>query len=133
MKSFRFFFRLSSGTHNKAVQWTNLNPSSMLDEMKKMQFAFPFKTLEDYMKRAGITNGYQSKPCLNPTDPECPETAPNKKSQQVKSPLAHTCSLVLSSVTRALLPIIPSNKNTTTALFGLTRSQLPLAIQPGER
>lgn len=35
------------------------------------------------MKRAGITNGYQSKPCLNPADPECPETAPNKKSQQV--------------------------------------------------
>lgn len=56
----------------------------MLDEMKKLQFVFPFKTLEDYMKRAGITNGYQSKPCLNPADPECPETAPNKKSQQVR-------------------------------------------------
>ncbi|XP_076225909.1 protein patched isoform X3 [Nomia melanderi] len=68
---------------NKPVQWTNLNPSGMLDEMKKLQFMFPFKTLEDYMKRAGITNGYQSKPCLDPTDPECPETAPNKKSQQV--------------------------------------------------
>jgi len=46
--------------------------------------SFPFKTLEDYMKRAGITNGYQSKPCLNPADPECPETAPNKQSQKVK-------------------------------------------------
>ncbi|XP_072766722.1 protein patched isoform X2 [Anoplolepis gracilipes] len=69
--------------NNKPVQWTNLNPSRMLDEMKKLQFGFPFKTLEDYMKRAGITNGYQSKPCLNPADPECPETAPNKKSQQV--------------------------------------------------
>ncbi|KAG7203232.1 hypothetical protein KM043_010333 [Ampulex compressa] len=68
---------------NKPVQWTNLNPSGMLDKMKKLQFMFPFKTLEDYMKRAGITNGYQSKPCLDPTDPECPETAPNKKSQQV--------------------------------------------------
>ncbi|XP_046825027.1 protein patched isoform X1 [Vespa crabro] len=67
---------------NKPVQWTNLNPSGMLDEMKKLQFMFPFKTLEDYMKRAGITNAYQSKPCLDPTDPECPETAPNKKSQQ---------------------------------------------------
>ncbi|XP_072766724.1 protein patched isoform X4 [Anoplolepis gracilipes] len=75
-------FRLSSD-NNKPVQWTNLNPSRMLDEMKKLQFGFPFKTLEDYMKRAGITNGYQSKPCLNPADPECPETAPNKKSQQV--------------------------------------------------
>ncbi|XP_054009171.1 protein patched-like, partial [Hylaeus anthracinus] len=71
---------------NKPVQWTNLNPSWMLDEMKKLPFAFPFKTLEDYMKRAGITNAYQSKPCLDPTDPECPETAPNKKSQQVSKP-----------------------------------------------
>lgn len=84
MKSFRSPFRLSSGTENKPIQWTNLNPSRMLDEMKKLQFVFPFKTLEDYMKRAGITNGYQSKPCLNPADPECPETAPNKKSQQVR-------------------------------------------------
>ncbi|XP_071877009.1 protein patched isoform X1 [Bombus fervidus] len=68
---------------HKPVHWTNLNPLWMLDEMKKLQFMFPFKTLEDYMKRAGITNGYQSKPCLDPADPECPETAPNKKSQQV--------------------------------------------------
>lgn len=76
---------------NKPVQWTNLNPTELLDNMKKMQFAssFPFKTLEDHMKRAGITNGYQSKPCLNPSDPECPETAPNKKSQKVRFP-AHT-------------------------------------------
>ncbi|EZA47071.1 Protein patched [Ooceraea biroi] len=69
--------------NNKPVRWTNLNPSSLLNDMKKLEFSFPFKTLEDYMKRAGITNGYQSKPCLNPADAECPETAPNKKSQEV--------------------------------------------------
>ncbi|XP_018056844.1 PREDICTED: protein patched [Atta colombica] len=68
---------------NKRVKWTNLNPSTLLDEIKGLLVSFPFKTLEDYMKRAGITNGYQSKPCLNPADPECPETAPNKQSQQV--------------------------------------------------
>ncbi|XP_076749448.1 protein patched isoform X4 [Xylocopa sonorina] len=68
---------------HKPVQWTNLNPSAMVEEMQKLQYMFPFKILEDYMKRAGITNGYQSKPCLDPTDPECPETAPNKRSQQV--------------------------------------------------
>ncbi|XP_011634801.2 protein patched, partial [Pogonomyrmex barbatus] len=67
---------------NKRVKWTNLNPSTLVDEIKKLQISFPFKTLEDYMKRAGITNGYQSKPCLNPADPECPETAPNKISQK---------------------------------------------------
>ncbi|PBC33005.1 Protein patched [Apis cerana cerana] len=81
--SFQLLFHGSRTQTHKPVQWTNLNPSGMLDEMKKLQFMFPFKTLEDYMKRAGITNGYQSKPCLDPMDPECPETAPNKKSQQV--------------------------------------------------
>lgn len=58
----------------------------MLENMKNTGFTgFPFKTLEDYMKRSGITNGYQSKPCLDPYDPLCPETAPNKHSKQVMS------------------------------------------------
>ncbi|TGZ37491.1 Protein patched [Temnothorax longispinosus] len=70
---------------NRRVKWTNLNPTTLLDEIKNLieSSKFPFKTLEDYMRRAGITNGYQSKPCLNPADPECPETAPNKQSQKV--------------------------------------------------
>lgn len=87
-KLFRFLFRLNSGVKsNKRVKWTNLNPSTLLDEIKNLveSSKFPFKTLEDYMRRAGITNGYQSKPCLNPADPECPETAPNKRSQKVTS------------------------------------------------
>lgn len=33
--------------------------------------------------QAGISSGYQEKPCLDPSDPECPSTAPNKLSQQV--------------------------------------------------
>eukprot|EP00094_Tigriopus_californicus_P007961 TCALIF_07663-PA protein Name:"Similar to ptc Protein patched (Drosophila melanogaster)" AED:0.10 eAED:0.11 QI:0/0.58/0.61/0.92/0.41/0.76/13/146/1111 len=32
---------------------------------------------------AGITTGYQNKPCLNPFDPDCPETSPNKNSIQI--------------------------------------------------
>lgn len=32
------------------------------------------------MKHAGITTGYTEKPCLNPKDPQCPVTAPNKSS-----------------------------------------------------
>lgn len=41
---------------------------------------FPFEILEGFMKRSGIGSGYQEKPCLNPMDPECPSTAPNKGS-----------------------------------------------------
>lgn len=68
-----------SGLENdEPVKWTNLNPMKMVEKIKKMNFTFPYGPLEDFMKRAGITNGYQSKPCLNPKDPDCPETAPNK-------------------------------------------------------
>lgn len=34
--------------------------------------------------QAGITSAYQEKPCLDPTDPECPLSAPNKNLTQVK-------------------------------------------------
>ncbi|KAK6617228.1 hypothetical protein RUM44_005559 [Polyplax serrata] len=60
------------------VKWTNLNPLTLVEKMKTFDFTFPFKTLEDYLKRAGVSTGYQEKPCLNPKDPECPNTAPNK-------------------------------------------------------
>ena len=34
--------------------------------------------------QAGIDSGYQEKPCLNPHDPNCPRSAPNKYSKQVE-------------------------------------------------
>lgn len=34
--------------------------------------------------QAGITTGYQKKPCLNPKDPDCPLTAPNKGAAHVR-------------------------------------------------
>jgi len=36
-----------------------------------------------YFFQAGISSGYQEKPCLDPSDSECPPTAPNKLSGQV--------------------------------------------------
>ena len=48
--------------------------------MSKIFTTFPFAVFRDFMKRAGINSGYQEKPCLNPRDPECPESAPNKAS-----------------------------------------------------
>jgi len=45
--------------------------------MKTKEPNFDYHSLEDYLKRAGISTGYQEKPCLNPKDPECPPTAPN--------------------------------------------------------
>ncbi|KAJ8936504.1 hypothetical protein NQ314_012368 [Rhamnusium bicolor] len=62
------------------VKWTNLNPSELVARIKQKETQFDYHSLEDYLKRAGITTGYQEKPCLDPRDPECPVTAPNYNS-----------------------------------------------------
>ncbi|XP_060536797.1 protein patched [Cylas formicarius] len=59
------------------VKWTNLNPSDLVSKVKQKEANFDYHSLEDYLKRAGITTGYQEKPCLDPHDSECPTTAPN--------------------------------------------------------
>lgn len=35
--------------------------------------------------QAGISSAYQEKPCLDPSDPECPYSAPNKNHTQVQT------------------------------------------------
>ncbi|GBP11019.1 Protein patched [Eumeta japonica] len=75
------------------LQWTNLNPIEILEKVKKLNFQFPLVTMEAYMKRAGISTGYMNKPCLNPEDLQCPESAPNKKSRQNRNRGAHDRAL----------------------------------------
>lgn len=65
-----------------SIEWPSLNPQKTLSYMKTVNQNFPYDMLEQYMKRAGITSGYTEKPCLDPKDPKCPDTAPNKQSQQ---------------------------------------------------
>lgn len=79
-KTWSSIFRYGIGNQ---VKWTNLNPSKLVSKLKQKQTNFDYHSLEDYLKRAGITSGYQEKPCLNPQDPECPQTAPNYNSTQV--------------------------------------------------
>ncbi|XP_017770624.1 PREDICTED: protein patched [Nicrophorus vespilloides] len=62
------------------VKWTNLNPQKLVQRIKQKESNFDYHSLEDYFKRAGISSGYQEKPCLNPKDPACPATAPNHNS-----------------------------------------------------
>lgn len=62
------------------VKWTSLNPSALVDTMRQAQLhsSFDYSNLVDWMKRSGIKSAYQNKPCLVPSDPSCPVTAPNK-------------------------------------------------------
>lgn len=37
------------------MKWTNLNPFALVDKIQKEgSYNFPFKTLEDYLKRVGV-------------------------------------------------------------------------------
>ena len=49
-------------------------------------------SMEQAMLDAGISSGYQEKPCIDPNDEDCPDTAPNKQSKQVQDKCA--CSFV---------------------------------------
>ncbi|XP_026842444.1 protein patched isoform X1 [Drosophila persimilis] len=69
---------------NQRLMWSTLNPASVMQFMKQQmsdqKISFDFETVEQYLKRAAIGSGYMEKPCLNPLNPSCPETAPNKNS-----------------------------------------------------
>lgn len=56
---------------------------TMKKQMSDRNLSFDLGTMEQYMKRAAITTGYTEKPCLNPKDINCPDTAPNKNSDQM--------------------------------------------------
>lgn len=72
------------------ISWQSLDPAKLLEDASK-SFNVEEKSsksdqgmiakVEQYMKQAGITTGYIKKPCLNPYDPQCPQSAPNKKSK----------------------------------------------------
>ncbi|KAI0231125.1 hypothetical protein LSAT2_018506 [Lamellibrachia satsuma] len=69
--------------YHPSVKWTNLNPLELVRSLKKLGSYFPSDAIEDVLKRAGIGAAYQDRPCLNPSDMECPSTAPNRKSKLV--------------------------------------------------
>lgn len=79
------------------ISWSSLNPMQLFEEaIREMSKSHSHEDkvaktdqgmiakVEQYMKQAGISTGYIKKPCLNPNDPHCPDTAPNKNSK--KSP-----------------------------------------------
>ena len=75
-------FRLGGDEGSLEVSWPTLNPTKLFERMRDIYTSFPFDVFRDFMKRAGINSGYQEKPCLDPHDPQCPETAPNKVSRR---------------------------------------------------
>uniref|UniRef100_W5MSD9 Patched 1 n=1 Tax=Lepisosteus oculatus TaxID=7918 RepID=W5MSD9_LEPOC len=58
------------------VQWTNFDPMEFLEELKA--FSYQVDSWEEMLMKAEVGHGYMDRPCLNPADPDCPVTAPNK-------------------------------------------------------
>uniref|UniRef100_A0A3Q3MTU0 Patched 1 n=1 Tax=Mastacembelus armatus TaxID=205130 RepID=A0A3Q3MTU0_9TELE len=60
------------------LQWTNFDPKEFLEDLRRAHF--PVEAFEDMLEKADVGHGYMDRPCLNPADPDCPLTAPNKNS-----------------------------------------------------
>ncbi|NXM56277.1 PTC1 protein, partial [Illadopsis cleaveri] len=74
--------KLQSGTAyllgKPPLQWINFDPLEFLKELKKINYQV--ESWEEMLKKAEVGHGYMDRPCLNPADPDCPITAPNKNS-----------------------------------------------------
>nr|XP_020014831.1 protein patched homolog 1 [Castor canadensis] len=74
--------KLQSGTAyllgKPPLRWTNFDPLEFLEELKKINYQVD--SWEEMLNKAEVGRGYMDRPCLNPTDPDCPATAPNKNS-----------------------------------------------------
>ncbi|XP_047448278.1 protein patched homolog 1 isoform X2 [Mugil cephalus] len=60
------------------LQWTNLDPQDFIEDLREVNL--PVEVFEEMLEKAGVGHGYMDRPCLNPADPDCPLTAPNKNS-----------------------------------------------------
>ena len=70
--------RIYSGIKNLPIPpWSRLDPLTFLGRIEQEYTLYNFDEVKKFMETAGVTTGYQYKPCLNPMDPLCPETAPN--------------------------------------------------------
>lgn len=63
------------------IQWSNLDPLQLMEELGQFTSLEGFKDLLD---KAEVGQAYMERPCLDPHDPQCPPSAPNKQSQQVR-------------------------------------------------
>ncbi|EMP34073.1 Protein patched like protein 2 [Chelonia mydas] len=61
------------------IQWTNLDPVQLLEELGQFTSLDGFRELLD---KAQVGQAYVERPCLNPREPACPTSAPNRLSQQ---------------------------------------------------
>lgn len=72
-----------------ALQWVSFDPMELIAELKAGTHLGD--SWEEMLEKAEVGHGYMDRPCINPADPDCPLSAPNKNSTRVRS--AHTTLL----------------------------------------
>jgi hypothetical protein len=70
---------LPEGTLKNPASWKNINTKRLMDGLQGIEalINLDLSMVRELFTRMGIATAYQTKPCLNPFDPECPKTAPN--------------------------------------------------------
>uniref|UniRef100_A0A3B4APE6 SSD domain-containing protein n=1 Tax=Periophthalmus magnuspinnatus TaxID=409849 RepID=A0A3B4APE6_9GOBI len=63
------------------IQWMNLDPVKLMEELS--QFT-PLEGFKEMLDKAQVGHAYMNRPCLDPSDPDCPLSAPNKELEEVR-------------------------------------------------
>lgn len=63
------------------LQWTNFDPMVLIAKMKTVTKSVG--NWEEILAKAEVGHGYMDRPCLDPANPDCPLSAPNKNSTRV--------------------------------------------------
>ncbi|KAI4891086.1 hypothetical protein NFI96_017764, partial [Prochilodus magdalenae] len=61
------------------IQWMNLDPLKLMDQLSQFTSLEGFREMLD---KAQVGHAYMNRPCLDPNDPDCPLSAPNKDLRQ---------------------------------------------------
>ncbi|XP_036452613.1 protein patched homolog 1 isoform X1 [Colossoma macropomum] len=61
------------------IQWMNLDPLKLMEELSQFTSLEGFREMLD---KAQVGHAYMNRPCLDPNDPDCPQSAPNKDLRQ---------------------------------------------------
>ncbi|VDD89840.1 unnamed protein product [Enterobius vermicularis] len=67
-----YFFPALSGL--RTLSWGNIDPEALVKQIADIA---PIGNLHSFFYRAGIGKGYLDRWCIDPLDPDCPESSPN--------------------------------------------------------
>ncbi|CAB3986668.1 patched homolog 1-like, partial [Paramuricea clavata] len=75
---------ITTAISNKTIHWTTFDPLNFINDLP--DFAkknLDTSKMDSMLAEAGISHGYLNRPCLDPKDPRCPNSAPNKASKKI--------------------------------------------------